>query len=226
MIYVTSDWNGYPLEDIRAMFKKARFTDSDFCFVLGNAIDRGDEGVKLLDWLAAQYNIELLRGSAEQHALDCGFLFGGQTPPSEGRDALQRWLAEGGAPTVAALNEKKAEEKEYLLEFLEETPLYETVNAGGRDFILTHAGLGGFRPEKKLSAYAPEELLNNTPALTDRYFEDVTAVFGHTPTHVFGDGYAGKILTADTWTDVDTGASDGYAPALLRLDDGKVFYAD
>ena len=226
MIYVTSDWNGCPLDDIRAMFKKARFSDGDFCFVLGNVIDRGSDGVKLLDWLMGQYNVELLRGSAEQAALDCGFLFGGGAPDETGKEAFRRWLAAGGTPTAAALNEKKPEEKEYLLEFLEETPLFETVNAGGRDFILTHSGLGGFAPEKKLSAYAPEELLQNAPVLTDRYFDGVTTVFGHTPTHVFGDEYAGKILITDTWTDVNVGAADGYAPALLRLDDGAVFYAE
>lgn len=41
MIYVTSDWHGYPLAKFMELLDKANFSDDDYCFVLGDVIDRG-----------------------------------------------------------------------------------------------------------------------------------------------------------------------------------------
>ena len=222
MIYVSSDWHGCDPDEIKALFKKAGFTDNDFCFVLGGVTDRGEAGIDLLEWLMEQYNVELLRGCSEQLLLAHEYLFDDDPPaPSPAQMALlKKWNELGALPTITALKQRKAEQREYIFEYLHDTALFETVSAGGKDFILTHSGLGNFCRDKKLSEYSETELLWNTPKLTDRYFEGVTAVFGHTPTEEFGEEYAGEILATDTWIDVCTDV-----PALLRLDDGQVFYA-
>lgn len=62
--------------------------------------------------------------------------------------------------------------------------------------------------------------------LTDKYFEDVISVFGHTPTGLFGSQYRGRVIKTPTWIDVDTGAASGLNPMLLRLDDLQEFYID
>lgn len=221
MIYVTSDWHGCALKTIKELFKKANFKESDFCFVLGNVIDEGDAGVQLLEWLMEQYNVELLLGAHEQLMLMNEHLFGEDAAPDLSpvqKALLAKWNELGANPTVTALMAKKPEQREYIFEYLHDAPLFETVNAGDTDYILTHAGLGNFKNTRKLSDYGPEELLWNTPALTDRYFENAVAVFGHTPTADFGPEYAGKILRTDTWIDINAGE-----PLLLRLDDGREF---
>ena len=50
------------------------FGDEDFCFVLGDVIDRGKEGVKTLLWLMNQPNFELVLGNHESMMLDCDFI--------------------------------------------------------------------------------------------------------------------------------------------------------
>ncbi len=224
MIYVTSDWHGCELRAVKALFKKANFKENDFCFVLGGVTDGGEHGVELLEWLMEQYNVEFLLGANEQLLLMHEYLFSEDPSPalSPAQQALlARWNALDALPTFSAMKAKKAEAREYIFEFLQEAPLFETVHAGGRDFVLSHSGLGNFRKTKKLTEYGPEELLWNTPKLTDRYFDDVTAVFGHTPTGELDPASEGKVLFADTWIDVCAGQ-----PALLRLDDMSVFYAD
>ena len=224
MIYATSDWHGRDLKTVKALFKKVNFKDSDFCFVLGNVIDGGDSGVELLEWLMEQYNVELLLGSHEQLLLMNEHLFTEGASPDltpVQQALLAKWTQMGALPTVTALKKRKAAQREYIFEYLQDAALFETVNVNDRDYILTHSGLGHFSVTKKLGDYTPEELLWNTLKLTDRYFEDVTAVFGHTPTADFGEEYDGKVLRTDTWVDINAGPL-----TLLRLDDGKAFYAD
>ena len=44
-------------------------------------------------------------------------------------------------------------------------------------------------------------------------------MFGHTPTFFYGEEYRGKIITTDTWINIDVGVGYGNLPVLLRLDD-------
>lgn len=232
MIYVTSDLHGYPLEKFKALLRKAEFSENDFCFILGDVIDRGTDGVEILKWLLLQPNIAMVRGNHEEMLLACSFLFEEITDESitqlspEKLRALMQWQRNGADPTMKALRRCDRETVLDILDYLYDTPYYDTVSAGGRDFLLVHGGLGGFDPKKAPEEYAPHDLIWTRPALEDRYFDDVITVFGHTPTAYYGSEYEGRAIFTDTWIDIDTGAARGGAPMLLRLDDLKEFYAD
>lgn len=75
MIYVTSDLHGYPIEKFKKLLKKVDFNDDDFLYVLGDVIDRGEDGIKIIKWLMAQPNAQLLLGNHEAMMLACDFLF-------------------------------------------------------------------------------------------------------------------------------------------------------
>lgn len=230
MIYVTSDWHGCPMEVIRELFSQAHFSDKDFCFVLGDVIDRGDNGVKLLEWLMVQPNIELILGNHEKMMLDCAFLFDEINDASINRlterkiSAASNWMYNGASPTIRDLKIMTRDKLRCVYEYLEEAPLYECVDIVGRSFILTHSGLGYFSPEKEMTDYTESELIWTRPKLEDEYFSDILTVFGHTPTAFFGQQYKGKMIRTKTWVDIDTGAAMGLTPMLLRLDDMKEFY--
>lgn len=230
MVYVTSDLHGYPLNKFRALLEKAGFSQNDFLYVLGDVIDRGADGIAILRRLLAQPNAQLILGNHEAMMLGCSFLFDEITEESianltdEKLDSYSNWVANGGEPTLKALRKLGKEEVEYILEYLQDAPLYETVSAGGRDFLLTHSGLGSFEKCKKLPEYSAHDLLWNRPELDTEYHREITTVFGHTPTLLYGDEYAGKAIFTETWIDIDTGAACGRNPMLLRLDDLKEFY--
>ena len=232
MIYVTSDLHGYPLDKFKALLEKAEFADNDFCFVLGDVIDRGPEGIKILRWLMNQPNFELLLGNHEAMMLACDFICDDITDESiaslttEKLGTYTTWLSNGGQTTLNELYALPYEERKCIFEFLREALLYESVFAGGRDFLLTHSGLGSFDKSKKISEYSTFDLLWNRSDLKTRYFDNIITVFGHTPTQYYGSDYEGKAIFTDTWIDIDTGASCGGSPMLLRLDDLQEFYAD
>lgn len=232
MIYVTSDLHGYPLGKFKALLSKANFSERDFCMVLGDVIDRGPDGIRLLEWMMLQPNVDMILGNHEAFLLACDFLFDAVTQEridsltTEKMDVLSDWLQNGGDVTLKALRETDPAQVEAIMEYLREAPLYETVSAGGREFLLVHSGLENFDKDKPLGAYTADELLWCRPSWDDRYFDEIITVFGHTPTGLFGREYADRMVQTDTWIDIDTGASSGRRPMLLRLDDLTPIYAD
>ena len=230
MIYVSSDWHGCPLDTVRHLFRKAGFSEADYCFVLGDVIDRGDHGVELLQWLMLQGNVELIRGNHEDMMLGSEMLFEEIDDDSLRRlnsrvvEAVNLWMYNGAQPTIAGLKRLSGSDRNYVFEYVSEAPLYECVEAGGRKFILTHSGLQYFSEDKALDDYTKHELIWNRPKITDRYFSDIFTVFGHTPTGFYGKEHMGKMVKTETWADIDTGVAMGLTPMLLRLDDMKEFY--
>lgn len=226
MIYVVSDLHGYPHEKFLALLDKAGFGKDDFLYILGDVVDRnGDGGVETLNWLMYQTNVQLILGNHEAMLLACSFVFDEITEDSiesltaEKIDMLTRYQLDGGDITLKAMQKLPKETQQDILDYLRDCPLYETVNAGGKDFILVHAGLGNFDPNKQIEDYTTEELLWSWPELTDVYYKDKMTVFGHTPTFSFGDEYEGKIIKTNTWIDIDVGAGFGREPVMVRLED-------
>lgn len=230
MIYVISDLHGYPHEKFLALLDKAGFSGKDFLYVIGDVVDRnGDGGVATLKWLLYQPNARLLLGNHEAMLLACSFVFDEiddtfeKKMTAEKLDMLQRYRADGGDVTLKAMQRLSRDEQQDILEYLRDCPLYETLSIDGKDYILVHAGLGNFSPKKRIEDYTLEDLIWEWPELTDRYYDDILTVFGHTPTLSYGEEYKDKIIKTPTWYDIDMGAGFGREPVLLRLDDMEEF---
>lgn len=233
-VYVTSDLHGLPLADLKRLLNIVSFNNDDWLFVLGDVIDRqNDGGIEILKWLLEQPNAQLILGNHEAMLLSCDFVFDEITDENienftkEKMELLMNYTQNGGDVTLKELRSLMQTEPDTLadiLDYLRETPVYETVNVGNKDFLLVHSGLDNFDKNKKLSDYSADELVWACPKITDEYFEDVITVFGHTPTMSYDHANKGKILKTKTWIDIDVGVPYGNSPALLRLDDLKEFY--
>ena len=234
MTYVSSDLHGFPADDFWRLLDSAGFSDSDELIVLGDVIDRnGDGGIALMRRMAMEANITLILGNHEAMLLSCSFLFDTITDESIARlddtrlRLLSTWLNNGAEPTIASLRKLFHEDRESaqaLVEYIGDAPLYADLRAGGRRYVLTHAGLGHFSPDKPLDAYTAQELLWHRPAPDESYYPDATVIFGHTPTQYYGMQYTGRMLRTSSWIDIDTGAAGDGSPMLLRLEDEREFY--
>ena len=232
MIYVTSDLHGYPLKKFIKLLRKVHFTDEDYCFVLGDVIDRGNDGIKYLEWLMIQPNIQLLLGNHEAMLLANLFLFNEVTETEIEKldkkqiEFLSNWIENGASKTISALARCSREQIQDIIEYIKDLPIYDIILVEENKYFLSHSGLANFEKQKALEQYEIGDFLWNRPCINDTYFDDMISVFGHTPTCFFGKEYQGKILKTNNWIDVDTGTVAGYSPALLRLDDMKEFYLD
>lgn len=234
MIYVISDLHGYPLEKLKKLLEKAHFDENDFLYILGDVVDRnGDGGVEILIWLLFKPNVQLILGNHEAMLLACEFLFDEITEDSissfdsEKMEILTNYQLNGGDVTLKALSKLNKESPEIvadILDYLHDAPLYEAVTAGGKDYFLVHSGIDDFEKGRKISEYPADAFIWAWPELEDEYFDDITTVFGHTPTKYYGEEYSNKIIKTRTWIAIDMGAGDGVTePVLLRLDDMAEF---
>ncbi|MBE6738306.1 MAG: hypothetical protein E7566_06620 [Ruminococcaceae bacterium] len=231
MTYVVSDLHGYPVERIGRKLSEIGFSPEDNLYVLGDCIDRGSDGLKIIRWIMSCPNVILLMGNHESMLLKNRGLFEGDRIPCASeltgakRNYYSVWVSNGGFATMDAMQQYTHAQIRYMLDYIEKAPLYKEIEVGGKKYILCHSGLGDFNTDKKLSDYSEYDLLWSRPSLETRYYEDGTiVVFGHTPTTLYGSKFKNKPVFTDTWIDIDVGAGLGLSPMILRLDDMKEFY--
>lgn len=231
MIYAISDIHG-EYEKYLEMLRKIDFSDDDLLFVLGDAVDRGPEPVKLLSDMAARDNVYFLKGNHEGMA---GYVLRALNVEITDRNAethldaalmqaILEWQQNGGDVTMKAFRALSPEDRADLLDYIDDAPLYDTVDVGDRTFILVHSGLGNFSPDKRLRDYTFDELACVRPDYSRRYFSDdsIFIVSGHTPTLAV-TGRA-EIHHSQNNILIDCGAAFGGRLACLRLDDFREFY--
>lgn len=232
-VYVTSDLHGYPFERFMEFLRSVNFCDDDFLYIIGDVVDRGDDGTRYLEWLLTVDNVQLILGNHEAMLLACEFIFDVITEDSlaaldnDKKDLLVHWIQNGAMFTISGLKEvmdKRPEKITDILDYLKDAPVFEAVTVNGRDFLLVHGGLKHFSADKKFSEYEPHDLYWHRPAPEERYFEDITTIIGHTPVEYYAPEQPDRMFVTDTWIDIDTGAACGRAPMLLRLDYMKEFY--
>lgn len=69
-VYCMSDIHGH-LEEYLQMLKRIRFCDADTLYVLGDVLDRGADGLRVLQDMMYRPNVIPLIGNHEYTALHC-----------------------------------------------------------------------------------------------------------------------------------------------------------
>lgn len=228
MIYVCSDIHGY-YNRYTALLARLGLGPDDTLYVLGDVIDRGPDGVKILQDMMARPNVVPILGNHEFTAAFClPWLMEEITDQSlaeldETRlAALRDWLMNGGEPTIRALRERTDDERREILDYLREMELYAQAEAGGRTFVLVHAGLEHFRVDKPLEDYELADFLFCRPRPESEFYPDRYLVYGHTPTRLLrqqlGEPPADTILRRGNQIAIDCGCGFGGPLGCLCLD--------
>jgi serine/threonine protein phosphatase 1 len=173
------------------MLEKIKFSEEDLLYILGDVIDRGDSGMKILKDMMLRPNVIPIIGNHEYMALSCiSWLQREITEESIKRidenilRGLSEWMNVGGSVSMSEFRKLSMEEKEDIKEYLSDFDLYNTVKVNGKTFILVHAGLDNFSEDREIYDYKLSEMIFNKPDYERVYFKDKYLVTGHTPTRI------------------------------------------
>ncbi len=211
MTYAVSDihgcWNKY-----KDLLRKVDLGIDDTLYVLGDVIDRGPDGFKLMLDMARRPNVVNLMGNHEAMAIDALSRIwntvqkGGEIDLSEDDiEAVDRWFDNGGELSLADflwLNDGQAK---IVWKYMRNMPLYKKLEVGDRQFILIHGGLENFSLTRPLEDYEPNEILWCRPNPDTTYYPDKHVIFGHTPVQMLDADAPVKIYRQGNLVDIDCG---------------------
>lgn len=234
MVYCVADIHGN-YEGYMELLEKINFSDQDTLYVLGDVIDRGRGGIKILQHMMMHYNIIPILGNHEYMAIHCmKFLNQYITDEMlENIDAnmmrgLMEWQNVGGQPTMDEFHKLDEWGKQDIIDYIEEFSLYEEVRVNGKDYVMVHAGLCNFTPDRPLKDYKPYELIFKAPNYGRVYFPDKYLVTGHVLTRcIRGNNHEDKIYKANNHIAIDCGSScrgHGGRLGCICLDTWEEFY--
>ncbi|MBE6601528.1 MAG: hypothetical protein E7637_03350 [Ruminococcaceae bacterium] len=223
MTYVISDIHG-DYTKFKALLAEIDFRPSDILYILGDVVDFGEESMELIADLSVRVNVYCIAGEHDFLAarMLAGFskmLESGASPDPEFVAEMTAWVQNGGQPTLEAFRALNAEEREGVLEYLEDMTLFEELEIKGREYILVHAGIADFDPDTDLYDYEPEDFFSSPLSADAALAEGKTVVVGHVPTK------SGKIERGEGSIFLDCGAAEGGSLGCLCLENGKEFYA-
>lgn len=226
MKYVLGDLHG-EYDKFMSMLKLINFREEDTLYVLGDCIDRGADGIKILQHIMNSPNMELIWGNHEKLMLD--YLESGLNVD------LYSWLGNGGGYTYVNYNLISQEEQTKLCNFIKSLPYYKIVDK----YILVHAGIDacqitpGMTADEILESQEPYDLLwIREDFYNNKALDGYTIIFGHTPIPYIDENSVndGKYIA---WHDkryndkicIDCCASHSLGRlCCLRLEDLQEFY--
>lgn len=231
MIYCISDIHGN-YKGYKKLLEKVNFNDRDTLYVLGDVIDRGRQSIKILQDMMMHPNIIPIIGNHEYMGIQClKFLMQEITEDSISSlsediiRGLLEWQNVGGQVTMDEFHKLSKEEKQDIINYLEEFSPYEEVTVKGKKYVLVHAGLCNFTEERPLEDYKIYELIFKAPEYFRVYYPDKYLVTGHLPTRAIMENEKPYfIFKRNNHIAIDCGSGCGGQMGMICLDTGEEFY--
>ena len=231
-VYVMSDLHGN-YEGFMSILEQIKFSEEDELYVDGDIVDRGKGGIKILQYMMMQPNIYPIIGNHEYALMQVlDFVTQEITEDSISKideKTLQNIIEYqniGGQVTLDEFHKLSKEEQQDIMEYLKEFAAYEEISVKGNKFVIIHAGLIHFRPERKLDDYQLYELIFKAPDYEKVYFMDKYLVTGHLPTRAIEGAKPDEIYIANNHIAIDCASGYGGKVGCIRLDDFQCFYAE
>lgn len=225
MIYAMSDLHGC-YDKYEKMLKDISFSDSDTLYVLGDVVDRGPDGIKLLFDMMERKNVIPIKGNHDYIAQRLLRLtMGNENICEDIMEAVKMWFLDGGIPTYTSFRSLKKDDKRKILSYLGTFYYFQDITVGNRRFLLSHT-----LPKKEVLLESENcplmEYVIGEPEYDKVYFEDRFTVTGHTPTSLIDKNYDGMIYQENNHIAIDCGAVFGSPLGCICLDTLEGFYVD
>ena len=209
MHYVMSDLHGrYDL--FLRMLEKISLSESDTLYLLGDLIDRGPEGLTLIQDVMKRPNAVPFLGNHEDMFYRVVRNVGKPVDAKERsmiQDTFLDWVCyNGGDVTWKSYLALSPEQRDSILDYLESLTVFDEISVGGNTFLLAHAGVGAWEPEKDPNGCTLHDFIWEDTDYDRAYYKDKFLVTGHTPTGLIDPAFSGKIIQKNNHIAIDCGA--------------------
>ena len=221
--YVCSDLHG-EYEAYKTVID--RVGENNKLYILGDVIDRGPDGIKILQDIIERQEkgqVEFFMGNHEYMMLESIL----------GKEESESLWKYNDKETREKYEELSQEEQDKIKNFLQNSLIYKQIREGNQDYYLVHAkAVKGTNKESQ--SYKEMKLGENKSKIFEAVFdraeddckvediakEGIFTIIGHTPT--ISNGY--QIDINKGYVDIDCGISYGENVALLNLTSGDIEY--
>lgn len=238
-IYAVSDLHGQ-YEIFLKGLKKIGFSEADRLYFIGDAVDRGPDGIKILQLIKDHGNMDLIMGNHE-------FMMLNSVDPEgkkkcNGADANLWLYYNDGTRTYKKYGDLSDKARLELLTWLKDRYVIKTIEVNGAEFCLTHSYYKQGLENLKYSEMEYRDVWDivwksyyrsdaNTHAADVYRDYDYTFITGHVPVQRATGKFGSKelrIFKKGNFIDIDGGCAMGAAGTstgalFLRLEDMKVF---
>ncbi|MBE5879561.1 MAG: fructose-bisphosphatase class III [Lachnospiraceae bacterium] len=139
--YVISDIHGQ-YKSYKRMLRAIQLQPEDTLYVLGDVIDRGPDGIKILNDMMKRENVIMFMGNHELMMLDAlKNLQEYRSHDREDTDDLDLWLdpCNGGKRTFEAFQELSPAKKKQIIQYLESSYVIKRITINKKKYHLSHA---------------------------------------------------------------------------------------
>lgn len=233
--YLISDIHGC-YEEYCELLEAIGLTEEDDLYVLGDVCDRGPDPMKVLLDMMDRANVTLLLGNHDFCAYHLLRRLAVEVTEENCDNHLtvddlvdyQLWLKDGGATTAKQFAALSREKQGDVLDYLSESSLYEELEANGKRYVLTHAGIAGYEEGKPLDEYELYDFIEgridyNKPCFGDA---DTYLVTGHTPTTLIRPDETPLVYAGNNHIAIDCGCVFGGKLAAYCLETGEITYVN
>lgn len=235
MRYIISDIHGC-YDQYRMLLDKIHFTENDTLYVLGDAVDRGPEPVKVLRDMMRRRNVIFILGNHDfimytvMKKLSVEITadnYDKHLTPEILLD-YNLWCQDGGQITAEQFRKLSYSEKLDMLDYIAEASLYEVIRNNGKEYRLIHAGITNFSPYKDLEEYNLYDFLEGGADYSKRYYpdENIFLVTGHTPTFLINGWGKTEVYRKNGHIAMDCSCVAGGRLAAFCIETEEVVYVD
>lgn len=177
----------YAITDLHGVFKLWKkvveyIDETDIIYFLGDANDRGDDGIKIIKELLLDKRVIYIRGNHEQILMD--YIYSNVHNIYE-PELLEEWFNNGGLATYNDLMNMELDEQWRLWTQLHNNTIFKTkyINANGQEVLLSHAGthIELWNVTKNIDFLWDRKHIDRI-WFPNKEYENIYLVHGHTPT--------------------------------------------